>query len=123
MIAIGMIGLVSCGETNTTTTEAENEYTPQMEAAAQLNFDLGIADYNLYVKFMKIHVSEMEYTTEDTGTLKTANKSRDVAKEKFEFVLSDHGPSVYADSAQIYLDSMDWYSNYFNDELKKIYDK
>ncbi len=84
-IAIMFIGLISCGQTNTET--PVQEHTPQMESSAQLNFELGYANYKLWRKI-------------------DDDQKRESAERSFNRVINDTPLSAYADSSRMYLDSI-----------------
>ena len=120
-MALGLL-MFSCGEPEEQKSPEEFEIDKKSkENEAQFHYRTGLAKFGLYVSMMKIHVSEMEYVTEETGTHKSAMDAKKTAEESFKEAIDLLPEYASADSSRLYLDSISYYQDYFQLELDKIY--
>jgi hypothetical protein len=114
--------MFSCGEPEEQKSPEELEIEKKSkENNAQFHYRTGLAKFGLYVSMMEIHVREMEYVTEETGTLKSAMDAKKKAEDSFKESIDLLPEYASADSSRLYLDSISYYKDYFQVELDKIY--
>src|SRR6056300_860300 len=113
------VALISCGgaETKTEKTPEEIEKERQMdEINAQLKFGMSKAEYETFKTHTLTNISKLKedgaglfevwYSDERIDMIR---KSRESATEQFQSIIDDNPITIYTDSAEIYLDSIDYY--------------
>ena len=130
LFLIASVFLLSCsgadqGEESdeSQSTEKTEEEQKMDEINASLKFNVGMASYEQYSKLVLESAYALDNDSEDVllvlgdSNLELMDGFKEGAEEKFQSVIDDNPITIYTDSAQIYLDSIDYYQDLWRESV------